>query len=131
MTTAVYDGRCVICNSTRRVVSALDWRRRVEFLDLHEQAEVSRRYPWLDQVRAMGEIHVIDSADAVFSGYDGVRRLLRELPLGLPLWGLLHLPGMGVVGRRVYRWVARRRYGINRLLGVALDPCEDDVCKIS
>lgn len=130
MTTTVYDGHCVICNSTRRLVTALDWLRRVDWLDLHQRDTVEARYPWLDYERAMGEIHVIESQNAIYGGYFGVRRLLRDLPLGVPVWVLLHLPGMDWVGQRVYRWVARNRYAINRALGVELDECEDGVCKI-
>lgn len=129
-TTTVYDGHCVICNSTRRAVTALDWLNRVEFLDLHNRPEVERRYPWLDYEKAMGEIHVVDGENAVYAGYFGVRRLARDLPLGLPVWAVLHLPGMDWVGQRVYAWVARNRYSINRAFGVELDECEDGVCKI-
>jgi hypothetical protein len=45
---------------------------------------------------------------------DGVRRepfrrLLWVLPAGWPLVPLLYLPGIIVLGRRVYGWVAARR----------------------
>lgn len=127
MTVTVYDGQCVICNSTRRMVTALDWLRRIKWLDLHQRDTVEARYPWLDYERAMGEIHVIDSQEDIYAGYFGVRRMLRDLPLGLPVWALLHLPGMDWVGQRVYRWVARNRYEINRAFGVE---CDDGMCKI-
>lgn len=147
MTTTIYDGNCVICNSTRLMVTALDWLNRVEFLDLHNRDEVERRYPWLDYEKSMGAIHVVDSEDAIYEGYFGVRRMLRDLPLGLPLWALLHLPGTTHLGKRAYGWVARHRYQINKLLGVDLEEldaienraqqnkqgdstCEDGVCKI-
>jgi predicted DCC family thiol-disulfide oxidoreductase YuxK len=130
MTTAVFDGRCVLCQQTRRMVRLLDWFRRVEFLDLHDHQTVHDRYPWLDHEQAMGEIHVIDDRDEVHTGYYGVRRMLRDLPLGVPVWGLLHLPGMDRIGRRAYGWVARHRYQINRLVGVDLTSCDDGSCKL-
>jgi predicted DCC family thiol-disulfide oxidoreductase YuxK len=126
--TAVFDGQCVICQSTRRVVRALDWRNRVAFMDLHQAEAVTRRFPWLDHDDAMGEIHVIDAGGAVYAGFEGTRRMLRELPLGYPLWLLLHLPGMAWLGQRVYRFIARRRYAINRLVGRPV--CETDTCKL-
>jgi predicted DCC family thiol-disulfide oxidoreductase YuxK len=136
--TAIYDGNCVICNTTRRTVRVLDWFKRVEFLDLHQRVEVAQRYPSLDQSRLMGEIHVVDSQGNVFAGFRGTRRMLRELPLGLPLWAVLRLPIIGDwLGPLVYRFIARNRYAINRLLGVNLEQiereeaaCEDGVCKI-
>jgi predicted DCC family thiol-disulfide oxidoreductase YuxK len=126
-TVAIYDGRCIICNTTRRIVGLLDWMKRVEFLDLHQQGEVEARYPQIDHVQAMGQIHVV--ADG------GTRRMLRDLPLGLPLWALLHLPIIGTwLGPNLYKFIARNRYTINRLLGVDLakeeNDCIDGVCKI-
>lgn len=135
--TAVYDGRCVICNTTRRIVSSLDWFRRVEFLDLHDRAQVEARFPQLDYAASMGEIHVVDGS-RVFAGFYGTRRMLRALPLGLPLWALLCVPGIGNwLGPALYRFIARNRYAINRMLGVDLEKqqeeeaaCVDDVCKL-
>jgi len=139
MLTAVFDGHCVICNTTRRIVNALDWFNRVEFLDLHEWQHVADRYPQLDYDTAMGQIHVIDDNNGrVFAGFAGTRRLLRVLPLGLPLYALLRLPIIGDwLGPRIYKFIAANRYAINRLFGVDLDTqqredaaCKDGVCKI-
>lgn len=136
--TAVFDGNCVICNTTRRIVNALDWFNRVTWLNLHDRAEIEARYPTLDYDRSMGEIHVIDDNGAIFAGFDGTRRMLRALPLGIPLWAILRLPLIGDwLGPRVYRFIARNRYSINRLLGVDLETlnnedadCVDGVCKM-
>lgn len=138
MLTALYDGHCVICNTTRRLVRALDWFKRVEFLDLH-QPEAQTRYPHIDHAKAMGEIHVIDPSGRIFAGFYGTRRMFRALPLGLPVWAILRLPIIGDwLGVRVYRFIAKHRYAINRLLGVDLAKiqaeealCDDTgVCKI-
>jgi predicted DCC family thiol-disulfide oxidoreductase YuxK len=132
MVTAIYDGHCVICQTTRRIVRALDWLHRVEFLDLHNMAEVVKRYPDLEHDEMMGEIHVVSDSGRVYPGFDGTRRMLRELPLGFPLWLLLNLPGMRWVGVRVYRWIAKNRYAVNRFFGVELPEadCEDGFCKL-
>lgn len=127
MVTAIYDGNCVICNQTRRTIRVLDWLRRVEWLDLHDRAAVEARYPDLDYAKTMGEIHVVDHDGAMLPGFWGVRRMLREVPLGVPLWLLLHLPGMNWLGPKVYGIVARNRYRINKLMG---NDCMDGVCKI-
>lgn len=128
MTTAVYDGMCVICNQTRRIVTALDWFKRVEFLDLHNWNEVSTRYPSLDYETAMGQLHVVTPEGQLIGGFEGVRRMLRDLPLGYPVWLLLHLPGMTWAGNHVYRFIARNRYRINKFFGVEV--CENGVCKV-
>jgi len=134
MTVAIYDGRCAICNTTRFIVTRLDWLKRVEFLDLHQRAEVTARFPAISHEQAMGEIHVVDADGKVYAGFKGTRRMLRDLPLGWPLWAILHLPIIGNwLGPWLYRFIARNRYAINRLLGVnldAADDCEDGVCKL-
>lgn len=134
MVTALFDGHCVICQSTRRVIKALDWMNRVEFLDLHAKTAVNARYPEMDHEAMMGEIHVITPEGRVFAGFDGTRRMLREVPLGFPVWALLQLPGMNWLGPKIYAFIARNRYAINRLFGVELDnndaDCVDGVCKI-
>ncbi|HEX2907209.1 MAG TPA: DUF393 domain-containing protein [Phototrophicaceae bacterium] len=128
MTTALYDGYCVLCKQTRRTVKALDWLHRVEFLDIHQWSQIEARYPQLDFETAMGQIHVDVGDGRLVGGFEGMRRLLRELPLGFPLWLLLHLPGMNWLGPKLYRLVARNRYRINKFFGV--DLCADGTCKI-
>jgi len=138
MIVAIFDGHCVICNTTRRIVIALDWRKRVEWLDLHNQATLEEHYPDLDYANLMGEIHVIDEGGRLFRGFAGMRRILRALPLGFPLYALLRLPIVGDrLGSGVYRVVARHRYRINRMLGVSLDQiereeamCDENACKL-
>lgn len=138
MLTAIYDGRCVICQTTRRLVSALDWRGRVQWLDLHDHETVAARFPHLDHPRLMGEIHVIDENGRLFTGFRGLRRMLRALPVGFPLYLVLRLPVVGDwPGPGVYRAIARHRYRINRLLGVDLEQiereearCDESVCKL-
>lgn len=126
-TTVFYDGQCVICRQTRRIVTALDWLRRVEFVDVHQWDAVEARAPGLDFETAMGQVHVT-TAQGLVGGFDGTRAMLRQLPLGFPLWLLLHLPGMSWLGRRVYRFIARHRYRINRWVGAPV--CEDGSCRI-
>jgi predicted DCC family thiol-disulfide oxidoreductase YuxK len=125
--TVVYDGNCVLCQQTRRIVRLLDWLHRVEFLNIHDWNEVSRRYPNLDFEQAMGQIHAMSNDGQMHGGYFGMRRILRELPLGFPMWMILHIPGMSWVGQKVYGFIARNRYRINIMFGAPI--CEDGTCK--
>ena len=43
MLTALYDGNCVVCRSTCEAMRALDWRNRIEFVDLHESEGLAGR----------------------------------------------------------------------------------------
>ena len=128
MLTALYDGNCVICHSTCNTMRSLDWLKRIEFVDLHEDAAWRDRFPNLASEGLMAEIHVVDDAGSVFAGFAGSRRMLKEVPLGFPLWLLLQLPGTERIGQRIYRFIARRRYRINALLGNDLPDCADGSC---
>lgn len=127
MVTAIYDGNCVLCNQTRRTIRLLDWGKRVEWLDLHDRQTIELRYPRLDYAATMGEIHVVREDGTMVAGFAGVRRMLREVPLGVPFWALLHLPGMNWLGPKIYAFIARHRYRINKWVG---NDCVDGFCKI-
>lgn len=128
MTTAIYDGYCVICQQSKRIVTALDWLHRIEFLDLHNWNTVESRYPQLNFEQAMGQMHVVTPDGQLIGGFEGVRRLLRDLPLGFPLWLILKLPGMSWIGDKIYRLIARNRYRINKAFGAPV--CENGTCKV-
>ena len=129
MITSIYDGNCVICRSTCNAMRRLDWLKRIEFINLHEDGDWRDRYPTLAFERLMAEIHVVDYDGSIYAGFAGLRRMLREVPLGWPLWLLLQLPGSETIGQRAYRFIARRRYRINALLGNELPDCADGSCK--
>lgn len=130
MLTALYDGNCLICQSTCETMRALDWLRRIEFVDLHQAEVENERFAKLNPQRLMSEIHVLDADGRLYAGFAGMRRMLREVPLGLPLWLLLKMPGSDALGKRVYRSVARRRYRINALLGNETPACADESCEM-
>jgi predicted DCC family thiol-disulfide oxidoreductase YuxK len=130
MVTALFDGYCVICQSTRKTITILDWFNRVEFLDLHDADTVMSRYPDMDYEQLMGQMHVVEPDGSLYAGYYATRRMLKEVPLGFPVWLILQIPGMDWMGTRVYKFVARNRYQINKLLGNEIPDCVDGVCKI-
>jgi len=112
--TALYDGQCSLCCACCRWLRALDWRDRITFSDLHPMEAQPKQ-------ALMGEIHVLVGPECL-TGFDGLRRLLRELPLGMPVWLLLHVPGAAWLGKRLYRLVARNRYRIGGA-GCVSDDC--------
>ena len=79
MLTALYDGNCVICQSTCETMRALDWLRRIDFVDLHQAEAESERFADLDRRRLMREIHVLDADGGLYAGFAGMRRMLREV----------------------------------------------------
>ena len=88
MLTALYDGNCLICQSSCELLRALDWRHRIRFIDLHDDAGRGLRQG-LSRAQLLGEIQVFDERGRRYAGFHGTRRLLKELPLGFPIWLLL------------------------------------------
>ena len=124
----IYDGQCVLCRQSLKIIQRLDWLDRVEALDLQDQEQVKQRYPDLEHEALMGAIHVVSPDKRVLVGFFGMRYVMRFLPLGWLMLPLVYLPGMNWLGPRLYGWIAKRRYKINRLLGAST--CEDGYCKI-
>ena len=101
-----YDGECGLCRATRAWLSALDVTRRVRWRAYQSLDEPPRGLAWDDLERAA----YLRTADGrTFAGFFAFRALSTRLPLLWPLAPLLWLPGMGALGGRVYRWVARNR----------------------
>jgi predicted DCC family thiol-disulfide oxidoreductase YuxK len=122
----LYDGMCVICVNSVRLWRRLDWRKRLEFVDVQDWSYVQQRFPQIERDAALGAIHVIAPDGAIYTGYDGVRCMARYVPLLAWSAPLLGFAPIAWLGRRVYAWIARRRYAINRLFG---RPVCDEACR--
>lgn len=123
----LYDGKCVLCRQSVRIIRALDWFKRVEPLDLHDPS-VAAQFQELDKEKLLGEMHVISQSDQIYAGFFAVRHIARFLLLGWFALPLFYLPGMNWLGPKIYQWIAQRRYQLNKYFGG--DLCEDGVCKI-
>ncbi len=122
----LYDGLCLLCVNSVRLWRHLDWHKRLEFIDVQDWSCVQERFPQLEQDAALGAIHVITPDGRLYTGYDGVRHMARCIPLLAWSTPLLGLAPIAWLGRRLYSWIARRRYAINRLFG---RPVCDEACR--
>lgn len=125
---ALYDGNCLLCINTARVIRRLDWRGRIELSDVQDWSAVSARFPHLNREATLGAIHIITPQGTTLVGYEGMRHLAMQLPLTMWAAPLMYLPPIAWLGRRIYAWIARRRYAINRLFGRNI--CADGTCKM-
>lgn len=123
----LYDGQCVICRNSVRMVGLLDWFKRFNPLDL-QQDDVREQYPEFSYEDLMGAMHLITPEGRALKGFFAVRFEMRYLPLLWPLLPLAYFPGMNWLGPKLYAWVARNRYAINKLVGNPV--CDDGYCKI-
>ncbi len=126
--TMLYDGLCVLCTQTQQFVRYLDWLGRVERIDAWQHETVQARFPEVVDEDLLGEIFVRTRGGDWKVGFFGMRYIAWQLPLLWPIAPLLYLPGMTLLGPAIYRWIAKRRYAINKLVG---NDCVDGTCKIS
>ncbi len=92
--TLVYDSGCGPCTRFRRMVGFLDTRSRLDFVPLTE----ADRRGLLDTIRPgirHGSFHLVSPAGRVSSGAEAVPGLIRLLPAGSILSGLMVTAPLG------------------------------------
>jgi len=108
----LFDGACGLCQRTVAVVRRLDMMGRLEYCDAwNDWPAIARRFPRLNQAACIQEMHLIMPKEQVLTGFDAYRALARVVPLGWLALPLLSVPGVCVIGRRIYAVVASRRHG--------------------
>jgi predicted DCC family thiol-disulfide oxidoreductase YuxK len=95
----VYDGQCGFC------VGALDRVRRLA------RRSVFRFHDANDDVAVLARFAVTERGE-VFRGFFAFRRMLWASPWLVPFLVLFYAPGAGILGPRIYAWIARRRRGL-------------------
>jgi predicted DCC family thiol-disulfide oxidoreductase YuxK len=104
--TCFFDGVCGLCRRTRRVLSALDWLRALDWVDFTTLPPEQMPVP-LDQ--ALAGMPMRTSNGRILLGFPAVRRALRRTPVGLVPALLLHMPGVSWLGRITYNRIAASR----------------------
>lgn len=118
----LYDGACEFCRRSVGLLARLDWRHRLRFHSARDETLPAAGVP-LDRGRLLEEMHLLTpDRKHVHVGFGAFRWIAWWLPLTAPLAPLLYLPGVPWLGRRVYRWVARNRFG--------LVPCRGGACQV-
>lgn len=106
----LYDGGCGRCARLVALLRRLDVRQRLNYRDLTRDWEaIARAHPGLREEACLREMHVVDAAGRITSGFDACRRLAWAVPAAWALLPLLYVPGVAPIGRRVYRRIAARR----------------------
>ncbi len=108
----LYDGDCAFCTRWRDRMIPRDRDRRVEWVSVHDPA-VASRYPHLDRDDALRQMYVFAPDGTVHKGAEGWMELFRILQGTSWLAAIGRLPGIRALTRRVYRYIAARRYRLS------------------
>ena len=120
--TVFYDTFCPVCRRSRLALESLDMGDRLEFRDIHDRKQMQRDLPEVSYTRALREMIVQTPSGRIVGGFDAFRVISRALPALWPVVPLLYVPGVPLIGRKVYHWIAQHRYKLVK--------CDDGVCSL-
>jgi predicted DCC family thiol-disulfide oxidoreductase YuxK len=112
--TVLYDADCGFCRWSADKLRAWDVRRNITFQPIQSATgeELLRDVP---ADRRLASWHLADDRGTLSSAEEAVPEVLRLLPFGGPLATMTgRFPG---VTGQAYRWVARHRGRLGRLVG--------------
>ena len=106
-----YDGSCRLCEWIKSLLCALDRGRRIYWIPYQALSNLPKDITVEDMERnVLLEIREKSSSDSVYyRGFYAFRKLSMTL---MPLWPLaliLLVPGVDLLGAKVYDWVSRHR----------------------
>ena len=105
----LFDGNCGLCQRSVGVIECLDVLHAIAFYDVrNDWQRTMARFPGLTQIACLEEMHVI-AGERVATGFHAYRELAWTLPALWLVLPLLYVPGVPLLGQRVYRRVAARR----------------------
>jgi predicted DCC family thiol-disulfide oxidoreductase YuxK len=113
--TVIFDADCGICLWTCRLLKRLDPWQRLTFV---ANDETSRFPSGVDPKLCETSVVVVDSRGQVLLEERAVRRVLRALPFGIVVAVWLYVPGLSMLARAAYRWVAGHRLEISSFFGL-------------
>ena len=117
----LFDGGCPLCRRSVRIVRALDWNDRLQFVDATNAEARAFFAPSLTEAQVMVEMYVVDERQRLHGGFEGWLQIARVVPL-MWIFGLLgRLPGLRQLGHAVYKVIAANRVRRGR--------CTDEVCE--
>lgn len=115
----IYDGECRICLRSIRWIQERERAGRIRTLP-YQDPEVAREYSWISRDELEGAMQLISPDGVRWEGAEAVEQVLGLIPYWRGLAPLFRVPGVRVVARWVYGWVARnrRRFGCGEHCGL-------------
>lgn len=116
----VFDGQCAFCVRSLLLLRRFDRHDVMRAYDSHNAQLIAQTFPMLAGADFENAMFAVTADGRVFRGYFAFKAILSAMPAAWPLRLVCSIPGAGVVGPRLYAWIARNR----RRLGCASDACE-------
>jgi predicted DCC family thiol-disulfide oxidoreductase YuxK len=107
--TLIYDAHCALCEATKNFLARWDRHHSIRYLHFQEDP-AKALLPHLAGAEHLEAMYFLDGTGQNWKGTEAAREILRHLPFGRPLAWLFYLPGVPLLGDRLYTWIARNRY---------------------
>ncbi|WP_036843511.1 thiol-disulfide oxidoreductase DCC family protein [Pontibacillus marinus] len=108
-TMVLYDRYCFLCQQSKKWLEKMDWLNRLRWVSLQEYSQ--KHTISEDKMKAMkAELHAITPDQKEHVGYDAMKVAFIRCPLTFVLGILMYIPKSGIVGKPVYRFIAKNRY---------------------
>jgi predicted DCC family thiol-disulfide oxidoreductase YuxK len=114
-----FDGACQFCVRTTYFLKALDFFKRVNFVDFRKDKSVKQLPDW-DSQRAEHEILLKTRQNNWLGGFDAFAWMSLRFPLLWILSPLPYFPGVKIIGRKIYSVISSKR---NLILGKSCSVC--------
>ena len=105
----LHDGSCGLCHRSVKALAALDWMKRLRFVDYRDEALRQSLVPDLRFEDLDLAMHIRLPDGRTYRGFFAFRAIAWHMP---PLWIIapfLYLPGMKFAGDKIYANIATRR----------------------
>ena len=104
-----YDSMCLFCTRSTFAILMLDQLGRVQAIDFRNVKLRTKYAPDVAEKDLDRSMHIKVPGDGYYKGFDGFRVLAWRLPLTRILTPFLYVPGIPVIGRRIYTQIAENR----------------------
>lgn len=122
-TKVLYDGNCFLCQQSKRWINKIDWLNKLSWVSLQDYEQQHSLEP--EEKKAIqSEIHVFTPGGKVLVGYEAMRFIFLHCPITFIGALFMYIPKTGVVGKPLYRLIAKNRYRIFK------SRCKDGSCSI-
>ncbi|MGF1583517.1 MAG: thiol-disulfide oxidoreductase DCC family protein [Gemmataceae bacterium] len=119
----LYDGACPFCRKSIALLKRLDWFDMLRYVDARDSKERETAGVLIDEDQLLEQMHVVPpNRKQTYAGFEALRWIAWRLPLLAPFAPLMYIPGIPILGQKVYLWIAKNRF--------QLVPCDKDGCAV-
>jgi predicted DCC family thiol-disulfide oxidoreductase YuxK len=120
--TFYYDGECPLCARTKIVLEHFDLFHLIQFKTVQSSFQTDIAISKIPLANLLDDIHAVDRNGLVYKGFETYKAVFKSNFLLWPLYLFLLIPGVSLLGNKVYSLVSRNRI---------TERCTDESCGLT